>query len=199
MTGVNIGLTIDEDLKLQPTIRLTNKNDASIYLSEIAINALFSADNWTTHKKFFKANNDELLGTTLSLDNQTRMIYSKVFKRKSITIKNEDVSICFYDTTCRKFKFFSHAIIAYHQYLKNQVDVIASEIPIILQFFNQYYYVSSNDEKIIKAILGDRYFNRQDIVHLELVLIGHRKFINSIEKIKQQERDNINGSNTQQD
>lgn len=191
VTGVSVGISITEDLTLIPVIRLSNKNDLSIDLSEDAVISLFSPENWNRHLSYFNQINEDIPTTSSDLDTNTKILYSKVFNRKTISVKsNQDITISFYDTTCRKFKLFSFAILTYFHQLKNQVDIIRSAIPIARTFFEKHFYVSTNDLEIANAVLHDSNFMRNDIIHIELALIAYKKFINSIDKSKQQQRAN---------
>lgn len=188
VTGVQVGIYIDEELKPSTKIRLVNKNDLAIDLSIDVLASMFEGDYWGKIKKYLKSNRDDEQGATINLDAQTKLSFSKVFKRKSITIANtDDITISFYDTTCHKFKLMFFAIKNYYIYLTEELNKVVIEIPQIKKLFLEHFYVSTNDDKILKVIFKSNEINKQNTIQCELALICHKKFLAFADKVKREE------------
>ena len=187
VTGVQIGIYITPELRPELKIRLVNKNDLSIDLTVEQIDAIFGGEIWNRLKAYFKSSRDDQLGVSVAVGDNLTLIQSKVFRRKSVTFSNGDSNIAIYDLTYKKFKIIKFAIKNYYESLKTQIPYIEREIPKIRELFIQNLYISTNDDKIVKAVFKASSFDLKNNIQCELALICYKSFLIYADKLKRAE------------
>lgn len=157
---------------------LSNRNNVQIPLTIAALRAFGREDVKHKVKKYFASGDDT---TPIHLDSLTELHFVKIFRNTNgVSIRQGDVQISFTENTCTKLDNFQYAVECYRKELEARLDHIAQNIGHVKALFENFFYSSVYDYKLVKKILKSSEIDPTNIIQLELINIFNKKFIEII-------------------
>ena len=185
-TFLTLGIAVSNKLESAIQVVLSNKNDIALELSREALTSLYSAENKQHIKSFLEQK--DIRAVPIQLDADFELHFIKMYNLFGLSIRNkEKIQISFLETSAERLGNLKPLIDCYIQKLEKQLDKVREQTTKVKLIFENYYYTSIYDNKIIKKILKYGDYDSFNIIELELIGLCSKTFLSAIELQKRNE------------
>ena len=185
-TFLTLGITVRNKLDNAVRVQLSNKNGLVLELSREALSSLFSIETKQHMKSYFEKKDDRTL--PIQLDAELELLFVKIYETPGLSIRNkEKLQISFYENTAYRLCNLKPAIDCYIQELDEQLENVRNKTRKVKTIFENYYFTSIHDNKIVRKIFKYGDFDPTYIVQIELIGICAKIFIGAIDQEKRNE------------
>ena len=185
-TFSTLGISINNNLESRIQVLLGNYNNLSLELSKDALSTFNSAETKQKVKVYFEKKEER--NPVMQLDPELELHFVKIYNNLGLSIKSSDnIKISFFETTAERFHNLKPAIDRYTQELEDQLDLVRENIQKVKLIFENYYYTSILDQKIVKKIIKYGEFDPTNLMQIELITICYKNFLVAIETQKRGE------------
>ena len=163
---------------------LANHNGVRLELSQQTLKSLRLPETQQKLKKYFQTGENTTFST---LDSGVELHFVKIYRNSGVSIRNGDTQVSFTEFTSQKLDALHYAIEFYRGELEEALDAVRTATQKVEKIFDQFYYASVQDFKIVRKIFKTSAFNPQNIIELELIFCFYKKFLEAVEEEKKEE------------
>lgn len=185
-TFLTIGITVTKKLENIIQVLLSNKNDIVLQLSREALATLYAAETKQHIKAYFEQK--DYRAPPIQLDADLELNFVKVYNNSGLSIRNKDkLQISFLEASADRLGNLKPLIDCYVTQLEGQLDAVREQTQKVKAVFENYFYTSIHDCKIVKKIFKYGEYDPANIVEVELIGICGSSFLSAIELQKRSE------------
>lgn len=155
-------------------------------LTRDALTAYNSPETRQRLKAHFEKKDER--NTPLQLGPDLELHFVKIYNNQGVSIRSRDnIRISFFEATAERLYNLKPVIDCYVHELEGQLSAVRENIKKVKTIFENYFYTSIIDQKIVKKIFKYGEFDPNDITQMELIAICYKNFLVSIETQKRSE------------